>query len=78
MRKTTRMMYPHGKAARKNAMPISSLGPSPDYAMIAAASRAWSVTVSGGRDLPAAIEDALGVVKSERRQALIEVLVTQD
>ncbi len=78
VRKTTRMMYPTGKAARMNTMPMTSLAPSPDYAMIAAASRAWSATVSDSRDLPVTIDEALSVVASGRRQALVEVIVSQD
>ena len=78
MRKTTKMMYPDGKAARVNIMALSSLDPSPDYAMVAAASRAWSRTVEDGKDLPAALAEALRVIKDERRQAMIEVMVTKD
>lgn len=61
-----------------NTMPMSSLAPGPDYAMIAAASRAWSTTISNGKDLSAAIEQALSVISTERRQAMIEVMVTRD
>lgn len=78
VRKTTKMMYPDGKAARANTMPMSSLDPSPDYAMIAAASRAWSRTIEDGKDLPGALMEALNVVRTERRQAMIEVMVTKD
>ena len=78
VRKTTKMMYPDGKASRANTMPMSSLDPSPDYAMIAAASRAWSKTVDDGKDLPGALMEALNVIKTERRQAMIEVIVTKD
>ncbi|NNE23033.1 MAG: thiamine pyrophosphate-requiring protein [Rhizobiales bacterium] len=78
VRKTTKMMYPDGKAARMNDMPMSSLEPSPDYAMIAAASRAWSTTIADGKELAAAIAEALKVIATERRQAMIEVMVTQD
>ncbi len=78
VRKTTKMMYPDGKAARANTMPMSSLDPSPDYAMIAAASRAWSATVEDGKDLPGALKQALNVIKTEKRQAMIEVMVTKD
>ncbi len=78
VRKTTKMMYPDGKAARVNTMALSSLDPSPDYAMVAAASRAWSRTIADGKDLPGALEEALHVIKTERRQAMIEVMVTKD
>ena len=78
VRKTTKMMYPDGKAARVNTMALSSLDPSPDYAMVAAASRAWSRTVADGKDLPGALQEALQVIKTEKRQAMIEVMVTKD
>ena len=78
VRKTTKMMYPEGKAARANTMPMSSLDPSPDYAMIAAASRAWSATIEDGKDLPDALDQALKVIRTEKRQAMIEVMVTKD
>ncbi len=78
VRKTTKMMYPDGKAARVNTMALSSLDPSPDYAMVAAASRAWSTTVEDGKDLPGALRQALQVIRDEGRQAMIEVMVTKD
>ncbi|MEM8646168.1 MAG: thiamine pyrophosphate-dependent enzyme, partial [Pseudomonadota bacterium] len=78
VRKTTTMMYPDGKASRVNTMALSSLDPSPDYAMVAAASRAWSTTVEKGEDLPGALNEALRVMAEEKRQAMIEVMVTKD
>ncbi len=75
VRRTTQMMYPDGEAVRMNTMPISSLEPSPDFSMIAAASRAWSARVDKGADLPDAIGEALSAVQGERRQALLEVRV---
>jgi len=35
-------MYPQGYAARANDMPLTALKPSPDFAVTASASRAWS------------------------------------
>ena len=78
VRKTTTMMYPKGKAARVNTMALSSLDPSPDYAMVAAASRAWSATVENGTDLPGTLAEALRVMAEEKRQAMIEVMVTKE
>ena len=76
VRKTTKMMYPDGRAAGMDTMPISSLGPSPDYAKVAEASRAWTARVDNGKDLPGAFEEAVSVIRSEGRQALIEVMVS--
>ncbi|CCF18743.1 Acetolactate synthase large subunit [Pseudorhizobium banfieldiae] len=67
--------YPDGVAARSNAMPLTSLEPAPDYSMIAAASRAYVEKVEDGRDLPAALERAVAVIKNERRQAMLDVRV---
>jgi acetolactate synthase I/II/III large subunit len=67
--------YPQGAAARANVMPLTSLEPAPDYTAIAAASRAHVERVEHGRDLPAALERAIGVIRGERRQALLELRV---
>lgn len=67
--------YPDGAAARANTMPLTSLEPAPDYAMIAAASRAHVERVEHGRDLPAALARAIAVIRQERRQAMLDVRV---
>lgn len=67
--------YPDGAARRANEMPLTSLEPAPDYLMIAEASRAHVERVENGRDLPAALERAIGVIRNERRQALLDVRV---
>ena len=73
--KTTRMVYPDGHAAHSNAMPLTSLNPAPDYALIARASRGHGERVELPEDLPAALARALDVVHRERRQALLDVVV---
>jgi len=67
--------YPKGAAARANAMPLTSLEPAPDYLKVAEASRAYTERVEHGRDLPAALERALDVIRTQRRQALLDVRV---
>jgi acetolactate synthase I/II/III large subunit len=69
--------YPQGKAASANEMPLVSLEPSPDFQMIARASRAHAERVERAEDLPAALERALRVVREERRQALLDVRVAR-
>ncbi len=76
VRKSTLMMYPEGDASRANTIPLSSLAPVPDFTMIAAASRGWSRRVEDGSDLSGAIMDAIDVVTREKRQALLEVIVS--
>lgn len=78
VRKTTLMMYPDGHASRANTVPMSSLAPIPDFTMIAAASRGWSRRVETGSKLAAAIREAIEVVTVEKRQALLEVVVSQN
>ena len=73
--KTTRMVYPTGHAARANAMPLTSLEPAPDYAMLVRASRGHGERVSDPAELPAALARAMAVVRGERRQALLDVVV---
>jgi acetolactate synthase-1/2/3 large subunit len=67
--------YPDGAAVRANQMPLTSLEPAPDYLMVAAASRAHTERVEHGRDLPAALERAIAVIRGERRQAVLDVQV---
>jgi len=71
-------MYPQGHAARANDMPLTALKPSPDFAVTASASRAWSRTVGDPAELRGAIDAALAVVRDERRQALLNVRVLPD
>jgi acetolactate synthase-1/2/3 large subunit len=73
--KTTRMVYPDGHAARANAMPLTSLEPAPDHAMLVLASRGYGERVEDPDELPGAIARALDVVRRERRQALLDVVV---
>ena len=71
-------LYPQGYAARANDMPLTALKPSPDFAVTASASRAWSRTVTEPGELRGAIDAALTVVREERRQALLNVKVLPD
>lgn len=73
--KTTCMVYPDGHAARMNQMPLTSLEPTPDYALIARASRGHGERVERPEELPAALARALQVVQVERRQALLDIVV---
>lgn len=67
--------YPDGAAARANEVPLTSLQPQPDFTMIAAASRAHVERVEHGDDVPGALERAIQVIRTERRQALLDVRV---
>ena len=67
--------YPGGKAASANRMPLVSLEPSPDFQMIAKASRGFAERVEHADDLPAALQRALHAIRVEKRQALLDVRV---
>jgi acetolactate synthase-1/2/3 large subunit len=74
VRRSTLYMYPDGKAAAANVMPITALDPSPDYAAIARAHGAYAERVDNGAALPDAIRRALAATKAGQ-QALLEVSV---
>jgi len=71
-------LYPDGYAAKANETPLTALKPSPDFACTAAASRAWSRSITEAKDLPGALRDALKVVRDEKRQALLNIKVLPD
>ena len=66
-------MYPTGYASKGDEVPLTQLSPSPDFAKVAEASRAYAETVVHGRDLVAALDRAIRAVTVERRQALLDV-----
>ena len=71
-------LYPDGRASRSNRVPLTSLSPSPDFVMVAKASRAWASRVSAPDQLESTLNDALRVVTTERRPALVEVATLPD
>lgn len=77
VRRSVVVSYPEGKAAKSNQMPLTSLEPSPDFAAIAGASRAYNERVETGEEFPAALERALHAVRVEKRQALLDVRVAR-
>jgi acetolactate synthase I/II/III large subunit len=75
VRKSVLGTYPDGYASRTNQMPLVSLDPSPDFSLIAAASRAWTARVEIGGELPAVLDAALRHITTTRTQALVEIRV---
>ena len=61
-----------------NRVPLTSLSPSPDFVMVAEASRAWAARVSAPDQLESTLNDALRVVTTERRPAFVEVATLPD
>ena len=76
VRRATEAMYPDGHAMESNRVPLTSLAPSPDFERIVEASDGFGIRVDDPNALPAALEQALGVVKAENRQALVNVICT--
>ena len=76
VRRAALAVFPEGEASRLNTLPLTSLAPNPDYAQIIAASRGWSERVETGDDLPGALERAIEVIRTEKRQALLELMVS--
>jgi acetolactate synthase-1/2/3 large subunit len=64
-----------GWAARGGAMPLTELDPPPDYELVCRASGGWAEKVEDPAALPDAIERALKIVRTEKRQALLNVIV---
>lgn len=75
VRRSTLAVYPDGHAARANRMPLTSLEPRPDFAAVCSACGGFGRRVHDGRELPAALAEALRVVRTERRQALLQLEV---
>lgn len=71
-------LYPGGQADRANDVPLSSLRPSPDFTLTAAASRAHTKAVTEGRELPAALDRAIRGARTERRQVLLNIAISPD
>jgi acetolactate synthase I/II/III large subunit len=67
--------YPNGYAAKADAVPLTSLEPTPDFILVAKASRAWTATVEKGEDLPGVLQAAIEHIETKRTHALVEIKV---
>lgn len=67
--------YPDGYASKADAVPLTSLEPTPDFTKVAEASRAWAARVDKGEELPAVLQAAIEHIEKERTHALVEVRV---
>jgi len=74
VRRATLSMYPDGAAAKSNDAPLTHLKPSPRFEHIVEASGGYAERVETAADLPAALDRALKVIDSEKRQAVLNVL----
>ena len=75
VRRSVLRAYPDGAAVRANRMPLTSLAPQPDFCAVARASRAHAERVEDPAALPGALARAVEAIRTERRQALVDVAV---
>jgi acetolactate synthase-1/2/3 large subunit len=75
VRKSVLGTYPDGYASRTNQMPLVSLDPTPDFTLVARASRAWTARVDGPSELAGVLAAAIEHVTTKRTQALVEIRV---
>jgi acetolactate synthase-1/2/3 large subunit len=71
-------LYPDGAASRSNRMPLTALQPSPDFSLTAQASRAHARRVTSAAELEEALTEALHVIETERRCALLDISIRPD
>lgn len=76
VRNSTMAMYKEGAAAAMGSKMLADLSPAPDFEKLVEASGGYGQRVERARDLRAALERAIQMVTVERRQALVNVLIT--
>ena len=77
VRRATRAMYPDGKAAASNEIPLSRLDPAPDYEGVIRTCGGHGERVTDPAALPGALARARDIVVGERRQALLHVVLSE-
>lgn len=73
VRKATEQMYPGGHAMRRNTMPFVDLSPSPAFEDIVRACGGHGEKVTDPEALPAALARAIDIIRTERRQVLLNI-----
>ena len=74
----TASMYPAGRASKRNDSPFTRLEKLPAFEQICAAAGGYGERVEDADALPAALERAMAVVTTEKRQALLNVMCSAD
>jgi acetolactate synthase-1/2/3 large subunit len=72
--RSTRAMYPDGRAAKSNDPPFVALKNLPAFERICEAAGGYGERVDDPAQLPGALDRAMTVIKNERRQALLNVI----
>lgn len=73
-RRAVRGYAPDGYTANKVDIPLTELAPTPAYEMVCQAAGGYGECVEDPKQLPAALERALKVVREEGRQALLNII----
>jgi acetolactate synthase-1/2/3 large subunit len=68
-------VYPEGVTAGLNDVPLTSFGANPDHARVAEACGLWARSVERAEDLPAALDEAVRVIRDKRLPVLLDVIV---
>lgn len=66
-------LYPDGHAARANQVPLTGLQPSPDFTLVARASRALGLRAENHTEFVQMLDQALAHVRARKGVALIDV-----
>jgi acetolactate synthase-1/2/3 large subunit len=66
-------LYPEGHAARANQVPLTGLHPSPDFTLVARASRALAFRAGNNAEFTEMLDQALAHVRARKGAALIDV-----
>lgn len=66
-------LYPEGHAARANQVPLTGLQPSPDFTLVARASRALAFRAESHAEFIEMLDQALAHVRARKGAALIDV-----
>ena len=66
-------LYPEGHAARANQVPLTGLQPSPDFTLVARASRALAFRAGNHAEFTEMLDQALAHVRARKGAALIDV-----
>ena len=76
VRRATLDVYPDGFASKSNRMPLTMLEPSPHFEKIMDLFGGYGEKVERAEDLPGAFERALNAIHNEKRQALLNIIVS--
>ncbi len=74
VKRSVKAYAPEGWSVRTGVMPLSELDPAPDYELVARACGGWGERVEDPAALPDMLDQALRVVRHEKRQALLNVV----